>query len=54
MPTDSILQVFLLNVMCCSSFKHEKPGRLGYVNIGKPVSYDSYVHVYATFSFRSQ
>ena len=29
MPTGSVLQVFLQNVMCCSSyatFKHEKPG----------------------------
>ena len=26
-------------------FKHEKPGGWGYENIGKPVSYDGYVHV---------
>ena len=48
MPTGSILQVFLQNGMCCSryaTFKHKKPGGCGYVNIGKPVSYDGYVHV---------
>ena len=48
MPTGSDLQVFLQNVTCCSrsaTFKHEKPGGWGYVNIGKPVSYDGYVHV---------
>ena len=48
MPTGSVLQVFLQNVTCCSrfaTFKHEKPGGWGYVNIGKPVSYYGYVHV---------
>ena len=48
MPTGSVLQVFFQNVTCCSAlcyFKHEKPGGWGYVNIGKPVSYDGYVHV---------
>ena len=39
MPTGSVLQVFLQNVMCCSA------SGWGYVNIGKPVSYDGYVHV---------
>ena len=44
MPTGNVLQVFLR----CSRyaiFKHEKPGGLVYVNIGKPVSYDGHVHV---------
>ena len=48
MPTGSVLQVFLQNVMCGScyaTFKHEKRGEWGDVNIGKPVSYDGYVHV---------
>ena len=48
MPTGSVLQVFLQNVMYCSrfaTFKHEKPGGWSYVNIGKPVSYYGYVHV---------
>ena len=38
----SVLQVFLVNMMCCSSVKHEEPGGLDYVSIGKPVSYYSY------------
>ena len=48
MSTGSGLQVLPQNVMCSSryaAFKHEKPSGWGYVNIGKPVSYDGYVHV---------
>ena len=44
MPTSGVLQVFLQNVTCCSryaTFKHEIPR----VHIGKPVSYDVYIHV---------
>ena len=58
MPTGSVLQVFLQNVMCCSRYatftcKHEKPGGWGYVNIGKPVMMVMYMF-YASFSFCSQ
>ena len=45
MPTGSVLQVFPQNARNYATFKHEKPGGWGYVNIGKPVSYDGYVHV---------
>ena len=29
-----------------ATFKHETPGGLGNVNIGKPVSFDGYAHVF--------
>ena len=48
--TGSVLQIFLQFDSGCAArryatFKHEKPGVWGYVNIGKPVSYYGCVHV---------
>ena len=52
MPTGSVLQVFFQNVMCCSRYatsKHKKLGGWNYVNMGKPVSFDGYVHILCFF-----
>ena len=57
MPTGSVLQVFLQNVMCCSryaTFKHEKPGGWVYETLESLFLMMFMYMFYASFSFCSQ